>query len=241
MKFRVTFKFNADKEVKEPQIWEYKRRQAIQSDVHLRPWNCIYKSLFLSLHYTLECEGELKWEKGVWRRRDESRPQCWCQIKAQILHNLQAAKVWWNYMYHLEIIWHQLVIDEVECDSLINVAGLWSTGNYESSNYIIKLIILQGLNLSPMQKQEIKLSETKCTARSLIILFKGLVQTKKKKTYWRLAMRIGLALNVHVLRYRICLWHFFLHHRTMDLEQWKFSFNNIFLPQANVPVSVHNP
>lgn len=70
-------------------------------------------------------------------------------------------------MYHLEIIWHQLAICKVERDSLVNIRGLWSAANYESFNYIIKLINLQGVDLSLMKKQEIKLGETNCTARSL--------------------------------------------------------------------------
>lgn len=42
------------------------------------------------------------------------------------------------------------------------------------------LIILRGLDLSLMQKQEIKLCEPKCTAHSLIIPFKGLDQNQIK-------------------------------------------------------------
>lgn len=66
---------------------------------------------------------------------------------------------------------HQLATAKVEFDSLVNIGGLWSTANYESSNYIMKLIILQGLDSNLMQKQEIELCETNWTACSLIIFF----------------------------------------------------------------------
>lgn len=99
-------------------------------------------------------------------------------------------------MYHLEIIWHQLVNDKVECDSLINIGGQWSTANYKSCNYIIMLIILWGLDLSLMQKQEIKLCEPKCTVHSQIILFKGLDQNNIKTI-----KHITLLVSSHVDRF----------------------------------------
>lgn len=66
---------------------------------------------------------------------------------------------------------HQLATGKVEFDSLVNIGGLWSTANYESSNYIMKLIILQGLDSNLMQKQEIKLCVINWTTCSLIIFF----------------------------------------------------------------------
>lgn len=61
---------------------------------------------------------------------------------------LQAAAVWWNYVHHLEIIWHQLATCRVESDTADKYWRLRWTANYWSSDCIIILMALQGCDSS---------------------------------------------------------------------------------------------